>query len=406
MEARLKQSGIFQNLIRHLKEKAWIDYAALHFDSEVISMQGMDPSILVELSLYPKKLFDSYQCDEILDMDLDIRALSRIFQNQQEDATTRLFIDPEDRDSNILSVFSEFTDRFHQSDVSFWAEEEDRLGIPDTTWDCTVMMPTEKLQSIVGRIHKIGGVRDDRYALCGIRATEKGIFFTMNEVKGVRRIRLTKLFRCSQDVMVKGNKPMTEDAPFSSYYLDSCIGKTHIASQVSLSMKGNDYPMEMDFSIDEKTESGEMEKCGSLKYYIAPEVDEYNCPLLSLESQDHVFEARMSEAQVFSNLIKAVSGIVKEVEMTLYESGIRFCALDRSDGHSLFIDVLLAPDFFDDFRCRTTMRIGADLFWLKWALEGAESEDILTLAADVEHLDGLKIRTENRQKDEVSVYGK
>jgi hypothetical protein len=227
----------------------------------------------------------------------------------------------------------------------------------------------------------------------------------MNEVKDDRRIRLTKLFRCSQDVEVKSNKPMAEDAPFSSYCLDNCIGKTHIASRVSISLKGKDYPLEMDYSIDEKTGSdGEMEKCGSVKYYVAPNVDEYNCPQHSLERQDHGFEAQTSEAQVLLNLIKAVSGIVKEVDMTLSENGIRICSLGPA-GFS-FIDVLLAPDFFDDFRCRTTMQSGADLFWLKWALEGAESEDSLTLAADDENIDGLEIRTDNRQKDEVSVYGK
>merc|ERR1711966_487343 len=138
--------------------------------------------------------------------------------------------------------------------------ESEQLGIPEgMQYPCVVKMPAGELQKICRDLKEFG----DSIRIC---ATKDGVKFTVAGDIGTGNVLLKPRDADKEEEKVTVACDDTVDATFAIRYLNFFTKATPLCSWVNLQI-ANDMPLVVEYMF-------ESEDCGSLKFFLAPKIEE------------------------------------------------------------------------------------------------------------------------------------
>jgi proliferating cell nuclear antigen len=112
-----------------------------------------------------------------------------------------------------------------------------------------------------------------------------------------------------------------------------------------------------------------------------------------------MFEARLSKAKVFKQLITSIKDLVSDINLDCSSAGISMPSMDSS--HCCLIELKLREDGFDSYRSDKNMTLGVQTSSLYKLVQCSGPDDSLTLQASEDEVT-LKVLFESPSGDKVS----
>lgn len=258
-EARVVQGSILKKIMEAIKDL--VTDANFDCSSTGISLQAMDSShvSLVSLQLLADG-FDHYRCDRNLNLGINLGNMSKILKCAGgEDVIT---LKADDNADQVTFMF----ENSKQTRVSHFALklmdiDSEHLGIPDTEYQCVVVMNAQEFQRICREITIIGET-------VKITASKEGIKFDVAGDTGNGSIVIRS--NPSVDDEDDGVTIKCEDEvslTFALRYLNFFAKATPLSGTVTLKMSP-DVPLVTEYKIGD---DGDM---GSLSFYLAPKIED------------------------------------------------------------------------------------------------------------------------------------
>lgn len=144
--------------------------------------------------------------------------------------------------------------------------DSEYLGIPDTTFNVVIKMPSAKFQRICRDLNQISDA-------IIISCTKSGVRFSAEGDLGSGSVRLsqsTNLDKPEDDVTISMQEAIS--LSFASKYLVHFSKATPLCNQVILSLSP-DVPLVVEYKITE-TDNDEVTEIGHVRYYLAPKIDD------------------------------------------------------------------------------------------------------------------------------------
>mmetsp|Transcript_12527 Transcript_12527/g.15735 ORF Transcript_12527/g.15735 Transcript_12527/m.15735 type:complete len:262 (+) Transcript_12527:121-906(+) len=255
-EARLDQGRLFKLIIEAIKDL--IAQASWDCDSDGMTLQAMDSShvSLVEVNLRESG-FNHYRSDRPITVGFDTTMVSKILKCAGNDDVITL--KAEDEGEKLTLMFeSPNQDRISDFELKLMEIETEQLGIPETSYKCTVKMPSSEFQRIVRDMQVLGDT-------CQISCTKEGCRFSVTGENGSGNILIrasTASDKEEEQVIIDMEEPV--ELTFSQRYLNFFTKATSLAPTVVLSLSP-DVPIVVEYPI---------EGLGHVKYYLAPKIDD------------------------------------------------------------------------------------------------------------------------------------
>ncbi|KAG1241722.1 hypothetical protein G6F68_016533 [Rhizopus microsporus] len=147
LEARLQQAKLLKSILEAVREL--VTECNLDCNDSGIALQAMDNSHVALVALMLRSDgFDPYRCDRNLPLGLNLTNLSKILKCARNDDILTLKADD---DGDVLSLVfeSKDSDKVSAYDLKLMDIDSEHLGIPETTYEAVVQMPSNKFQEIV-----------------------------------------------------------------------------------------------------------------------------------------------------------------------------------------------------------------------------------------------------------------
>jgi len=290
-ECTLSSGELFKKIVSALSDL--VEQGNFQVDSNMISFQGMDSShvSLVSLQL-TEGGFENYRCDSNQVLGIQFAALNKILKCMTNKDS--LSIQAQD-DGDLINFIFESQDQKRYSNFELKLNDIDaeQLGIPDTDYGTTVKMPSAEFQRICRDLAAIGDT-------VTISATKQGVQFAVDGdigagsmmIKGmvagsgakgaVKDEDATQMDEEDEDMQMAVPTQNVDDdgdaedngvrieleesvqQTFSLRYLNNFTKATGLSKEVVLRM-GADVPLEVEYKIAD---------FGSLRYYLAPKIDD------------------------------------------------------------------------------------------------------------------------------------
>jgi len=292
-ECTLSSGELFKKIVSALSDL--VEQGNFQVDSNMISFQGMDSShvSLVSMQL-TESGFASYRCDSNAVLGIQFAALNKILKCMT--SKDSLSIQAQD-DGDIVNFIFESADQKRYSNFELKLNDIDaeQLGIPDTDYATTVKMPSAEFQRICRDLAAIGDT-------VTISATKQGVQFAVDGDIGAGSMMIKGFVAGSAAKTVKdededatqmddededlqmavpsgnvdddggdeddnGVRIQLEESvqqTFSLRYLNNFTKATGLSKEVVLRM-GAEVPLEVEYKIAD---------FGSLRYYLAPKIDD------------------------------------------------------------------------------------------------------------------------------------
>jgi len=290
-ECTLSSGELFKKIVSALSDL--VEQGNFQVDSNMISFQGMDSShvSLVSLQL-TEGGFENYRCDSNQVLGIQFAALNKILKCMT--SKDSLSIQAQD-DGDLINFIFESQDQKRYSNFELKLNDIDaeQLGIPDTDYGTTVKMPSSEFQRICRDLAAIGDT-------VTISATKQGVQFAVDGdigagsmmIKGmvagsgakgaVKDEDATQMDEEDEDMQMAVPTQNVDDdgdaedngvrieleesvqQTFSLRYLNNFTKATGLSKEVVLRM-GADVPLEVEYKIAD---------FGSLRYYLAPKIDD------------------------------------------------------------------------------------------------------------------------------------
>lgn len=255
-EATFAQGKQFKMIVEAMKEL--VTTANFECNPSGISMQAMDSShVSLCALLLTQEGFDHFRCDRNKSLGINLANLSKIMKCAGNDDVITLKC-AEEGDSVQLVFENKTQERLSEFELKLMDIDDDRLGIPDTEYGCTVKLPSAEFSRICRDLSVLGDA-------CKISVTKEGVQFYAKGDIGEGTVTLRE--RASADkpdenITIHMDEPV--ELNFALRYLSLFSKANQLSSEVCLSMK-EDVPLMVEFR---------MQGVGYIRYYLAPKIDD------------------------------------------------------------------------------------------------------------------------------------
>jgi len=260
-EARVAQGAILKKILDAIKDL--VNEATWDCNSAGLSLQAMDTShvSLVAINLRADG-FDKYRCDRNQTLGMNLQSLSKVLKCAANDDIITLRAKD---DGDTLTMIFEAKDEseLHEYEVKLMNLDTEYLGIPDTSYNVTAKLPAAKFQRICRDLTQIADSVTISCAKDGIRFQAQGDIGSCT----IRLNQTANADKPEEAVSIKMTEPIIQS--FALKYLNHFAKATPLSSQVILSMSP-DVPLTVEYKIM----GDDGEKFGSVRYYLAPKIDE------------------------------------------------------------------------------------------------------------------------------------
>jgi len=256
-EARLVQGSVFKKIIEAIKDL--VQDANIDCTADEISVQAMDSShvSLVQVMLQSNG-FDHYRCDRAISLGFNSINMSKILKCAGNDDVITLKAD-DSAETLTLMFEAPSQDRIADFELKLMDINSETLGIPDTSYLCTIKMPSGEFQRIIRDLQVLGDT-------CVISCTKEGVRFSVSGDLGTGNVLLRSNAGTTEkeddQVMIDMEEPV--ELTFALRYLNFFTKATSLGPTVILSMSP-EVPIVVEYPIEET---------GHIKYYLAPKIDE------------------------------------------------------------------------------------------------------------------------------------
>lgn len=258
-EAKLVQGHILKKILDAMKDL--VKCANWNCSSDGISVQSMDNSHVALVSLkLDADMFDPFRCDRNMVLGINIENMNKILKCAGNDDTITLRA--ADNGDTVTFIFeSPNGERTAQYEMRLMDVDDEQLGIPDTTYDAVVKMPSHEFQRICRDMSQIS----DSIA---VSCTKDGVSFASTGDLGSGRVTLkqnTSVDKEDEQVTVELHEPIS--LTFAGRYLNTFCKATSVSPTVVMSLK-SDTPLVLEYGISDTM--------GTMKYYLAPKIEDDN----------------------------------------------------------------------------------------------------------------------------------
>jgi proliferating cell nuclear antigen len=263
-EARLIQGSILKKILDAIKDL--VTDASWDCSPNGMSLQAMDTShvSLVSVSLNSDG-FDKYRCDRNLTLGMNLISLSKIIKCAANDDT--IIIKAGDGGDKITLLFeAQNESEVAEYEIKLMNLDSEYLGIPDTTYNVTIKMPSNKFQRICRDLSQIGDAVTISCAKDGVRFGAAGDL-------GSGSIRLAQTATSDKpedSVTISMQEALCQS--FALKYLNHFAKATPLSAQVTLSMSP-DVPLVVEYNISDNDDENPS-TIGFIRYYLAPKIDD------------------------------------------------------------------------------------------------------------------------------------
>eukprot|EP00735_Rhodelphis_limneticus_P009361 TRINITY_DN2705_c0_g1::TRINITY_DN2705_c0_g1_i1::g.27438::m.27438 TRINITY_DN2705_c0_g1::TRINITY_DN2705_c0_g1_i1::g.27438 ORF type:complete len:260 (+),score=88.76,sp/Q43124/PCNA_BRANA/62.55/7e-121,PCNA_N/PF00705.13/2.1e-55,PCNA_C/PF02747.10/3e-54,Rad1/PF02144.11/1.9e-06,Rad9/PF04139.8/3e-06 TRINITY_DN2705_c0_g1_i1:78-857(+) len=254
-EARLSQGSLLKKMMEALKDL--VDVANFDVSRTGISLQAMDSSHVSLVALLLRNDgFDHFRADRNKSLGINLSSMAKMLKCAGNDDTITLRAD--DNGDTITFIFeNEGEGRISEFDLKLMDIDQEHLGIPDTDYAASVVMPSSEFQRICRDLTVLGDA-------VTIGITKEGIKFSCKGDIGNANIHLKpKAAEKEEDsVTIELNEPVC--LAFALRYLNFFTKATSLSSQVTLSVS-KEVPLRVEYKIED---------IGYVRYYLAPKIDD------------------------------------------------------------------------------------------------------------------------------------
>ena len=242
--ARIK-SSIFKVIVDAVSEI--VDTVAMNFGEDGVTMQAMDASHVSLCFLQLKREgFNEYRCEKPKNVGISLANLSRIFKCTSVEDDLEIMVDESDK----MNLGFKGPSRASDFEMKLMDIDSEYLHIPEVVYDCVVNMPSPEFQKMVRDVAVIGDT-------CSIEVEGDGEI-TFSSDGEIGQARFHPLDKIAIDVKGAAN------SKFANKYLHMFTKASPLCKNVVLKLS-KDNPMCVEYQI---------EGLGSLKYYLAPKIDD------------------------------------------------------------------------------------------------------------------------------------
>lgn len=227
-------------------------------DTSGLRLQSMDSAhvCLVSVSLEAGG-FDRFRCERAVSLGVDMESMAKVMRCASRDDIVTLSASGTSPDSLKFTFEDADQDRVSEYEMKLMTIEEEHLAIPDTEYTATVKLPSHELQRILRDLSQFGDT-------ITIAALKDSVQFSGKGSLGSGNIKLSQTATESEDKSVSIDISEPVSLQFACRYLNMFMKAASLSTQVKVSLS-NDIPLKMEFDIG---------KIGSLKYYLAPKLED------------------------------------------------------------------------------------------------------------------------------------
>jgi len=253
LEARLEQAGVLKKVVEAIKDL--VQDCNFDCNDSGIALQAMDNShvALVSMSLSHEG-FSPYRCDRNIALGINLNSLTKVLRAaQNEDILTLKAADSPDS----LNLVFENTERDRSSeyDIKLMDIDQEHLGIPDTDYSATVVLPSAEFQRICRDLSQLS-------ESVTIEASKSSVKFSCSGDIGNGSVNLRQhqdLEKPDQSTTIELVEPVS--LTFSLKYLVNFCKASALSPTVKLSLS-TDVPLLVEYKME----------AGYVRFYLAPKI--------------------------------------------------------------------------------------------------------------------------------------
>jgi len=256
MEARLVNGHLLKKVVEAMKDL--IRQGTWDCDASGLRLQSMDSAhvCLVSVSLEAEG-FDKFNCERAVSLGVDMESMSKVMRCAAKDDIITLSSASTSPDTLKFTFEAADQERISEYKMKLMTIEEEHLAIPDTEYTAIVTLPGQELQRILRDLAQFGDT-------ITIATLKDSVQFSANGSLGSGNIKLSQTATESEDKSVTIDTSEPVSLQFACRYLNMFMKAATLSTQVKVSLS-NDIPLKMEFEIG---------KLGSLKYYLAPKIED------------------------------------------------------------------------------------------------------------------------------------
>ncbi|MGQ4892888.1 MAG: hypothetical protein ACP6IP_10465 [Candidatus Njordarchaeia archaeon] len=107
------------------------------------------------------------------------------------------------------------------------------------------------------------------------------------------------------------------------------------------------------------------------------------------------FKAVFPDSTIFREVFKAVTQLIQEGTLLIYEEGVKLC--EMSDNHVAMVGLYIPRDYFSEYNIEAEMEVGVDLIDMLRMLKFSRHEAVSMSLAEVKGGQKFQIEIENRR---------
>ena len=405
IEVQLRQYGVFQELIHHMKRHFLSDIQGgklcLHFNSDQVRLQGflLRDIAFMDIRLDPSKVFKNYQCNGSVTIDPDFLAFSQVLKQHEHDSVVKMLV----RTDSII-VLSEQPDSVQKTELA--VQTADFRNVPDDHFKCIMTMPTLKLQQET----TLNGTQGDA---CSISAKDGAVYLSSTDLGRVLTV-TKRVLSSSNKVSLVINNTLPA-VSFGTQYLRKLLNALMSSDNTTLSV-ANQIPLKISQPIMEFTNTQEKaEIAGDLAYFVAPKMnegaenDDFVMPEAFSKTREACFQGQLIHGRKFADIIQSLGKDFRQVVLECSETRLRIRGMCRSHISLAMVD--LTTKDFSLLECDKAFSLGCGLQHLAQVLEDVKETDVVSLAIHETKEEGLFPWIEltvhsGANQDEITVKGK
>ena len=261
MEARLESPLLFRKILDAIREL--VEEANIDCNQSGISLQAMDSSHVALVAMHlSAKGFDSFKCDEPVTLGVNLGSILKILKCG--DANDVLTLRTNEENSELKFQF-ENQGRLFEFSMALIDLDTDHLAIPEAEPQAAVTMSSSEFQRICRDLQNFG----DNVKICVAKNT---VTFSVNGATGNGSVTLGSFESTKGDseIVIKlqsGDDEYVDkvEQTFGLKYLNFFAKASPLSQNVALELS-NDRPLVASFQLEDDA--------GSIKYYLAPKVDD------------------------------------------------------------------------------------------------------------------------------------
>eukprot|EP00741_Cyanophora_paradoxa_P010997 tig00020553_g10631.t1 len=266
LEARFKEASTLKKLLESIREI--IQDANFDASATGISMQAMDNShVSLVCVLLNAGAFETYRCDREIQLGMSLKNVNAIVKCASNDDACTLKC--KDGNDSMEFLFEEKkNDTIKHFDMKLMDIDSETLGVPNTDYQVTVVMPSSQFQRICKDLATFGDS-------VTIKANKDACEFRVAGDMGSGSIICKKTVESSDvteanKITIECNDPV--ELSFALRYLNMFARASSISDMVKISISP-DVPICIEYVVPAADADSE-DNGGYIRYYLAPKIDE------------------------------------------------------------------------------------------------------------------------------------